>query len=327
VKRFKNILCVLTRAPRDREVVERAVTLAQSNQAQLTIVAVADRVSLGMGMPDGGPISSKLQAAIIDTYRQSLERLAEPYRARLTFETRVLVGMRFLEIIREVLRSGHDLLIQAAENPDWLDRLLGSEDMHLLRKCPCPVWLIKPAGPKSYHRILAAVDLDYAYPQAELEVRQALNRQILELASSLAQSESAELHVVHAWEAIGEIAMRGGLMRMRAEQIDEYVQEVRRLRQAGMQSLREEVRGDSENETRDYPDVIEHLVKGSPRKTIPALAQRIEADLVVMGTVARTGIPGLFMGNTAELILSQIDSSVLAVKPVGFETPITLEES
>jgi nucleotide-binding universal stress UspA family protein len=41
-----------------------------------------------------------------------------------------------------------------------------------------------------------------------------------------------------------------------------------------------------------------------------------------MGTVARTGISGFVMGNTAETILSQIDCSVLAIKPPGFETPV-----
>jgi nucleotide-binding universal stress UspA family protein len=45
-----------------------------------------------------------------------------------------------------------------------------------------------------------------------------------------------------------------------------------------------------------------------------------------MGTVARTGIPGFIMGNTAETILNQIDASVLAIKPPGFGTPVTLDD-
>ena len=47
--------------------------------------------------------------------------------------------------------------------------------------------------------------------------------------------------------------------------------------------------------------------------------------MVVMGTVGRTGIPGFITGNTAEMILSQVESSVLAIKPKGFRTPVTLE--
>ena len=56
---------------------------------------------------------------------------------------------------------------------------------------------------------------------------------------------------------------------------------------------------------------------------MPALANEIGAELIVMGTVGRTGIPGFFIGNTAETILNQIDCSVLTVKPHGFVSPVT----
>jgi nucleotide-binding universal stress UspA family protein len=45
-------------------------------------------------------------------------------------------------------------------------------------------------------------------------------------------------------------------------------------------------------------------------------------DLVVMGTVARSGIRGLVMGNTAERVLQRLRGSVLAVKPPGFVSPV-----
>jgi nucleotide-binding universal stress UspA family protein len=324
MRRFKNILCVLTVTSQDRDAIERAVTLAQNNQARLTIVGVMERISLGMGMPDGGPISSQLQSVMLESCQQSLERLVAPYRGRVDFDARVLVGVQFVEVIREVLRSRHDLLIKVAENPEWLDRLLGSEDMHLLRKCPCPVWLIKPSSPKTYRRILATVDLGFAYPPEEMEARGALNRHVFELASSLAHAENAELHVVHAWEAAGESAMRGGLMRIGTAQVDAYVEEVKQICVASMSKFLHECSDAPASTLPDRPKPVEHLLKGSARKVIPALVRSVKADLVVMGTVARTGIPGYFMGNTAELILSQIDCAVLAVKPAGFATPVTL---
>lgn len=61
------------------------------------------------------------------------------------------------------------------------------------------------------------------------------------------------------------------------------------------------------------------------RDVVPAVAQELNADLVVMGTVSRTGIPGLLIGNTAEVILNNLECSVLAVKPSGFVTPVTLD--
>jgi nucleotide-binding universal stress UspA family protein len=69
-----------------------------------------------------------------------------------------------------------------------------------------------------------------------------------------------------------------------------------------------------------------HLPNGPAQKMIAASATELKADLVVMGTVARTGIPGFIIGNTAESILDQLDCSVIAVKPRGFVTPVKLME-
>ena len=67
-----------------------------------------------------------------------------------------------------------------------------------------------------------------------------------------------------------------------------------------------------------------HLLKGSAEILIPALAKRKRIEFIVMGTVCRTGIEGLFIGNTAEKVLQQVDCSVLTVKPDGFVTPVGL---
>ena len=93
-----------------------------------------------------------------------------------------------------------------------------------------------------------------------------------------------------------------------------------------MDGLIREVTGNLGQDALDYLKLQTHLVKGLARKEIATLAKRIEADLVVMGTVARTGVPGFIMGNTAETILNKIDCSVLAIKPPGFVTPVMLEE-
>ncbi|WP_213457176.1 universal stress protein [Thiocapsa sp.] len=140
----------------------------------------------------------------------------------------------------------------------------GTDEMNLLRKCPCPVWLIKCGGSRSFRRILAAVDVGDSNRPGE-ETRHAMNCRILEVASALARSECAELHVAYARDAVGEAIMRGTTV-------------------------------------------------NTPEKYVAS-----------MGTVGRTGIPGLLMGNTAETILQQVDCSVLAIKPPGFVTPVTLD--
>ena len=325
MKRFKHILCVVTYGKQDQLALERAVSLAENNNAKLTVAGVTPLVTTDIEIADGGPVSTDLQEALVSAKQQELENLAQPYRERLAIQTKVLVGIPFLEIIREVLRQDHDLVIKIPDTADWLDRVFGSDDMHLLRKCPCPVWLIKSETAKPYRRILAAVDVNNEGPPDERDAKMELNRQILEMAISQALSEFAELHIVHAWEAVGESTMRGAFLHTPDEKIIAYVEQVRQQQATRFDSLIHTVTNSMGQDAVNYLKPKTHLVKGQARRAIPALAKQISCDLVVMGTVARTGIPGFIMGNTAETILNQIDCSVLAIKPPGFQTPVTIE--
>jgi len=326
MNRFRNILCVISPTQEDSAaVVERAVALAEHNQARLTLLDVVPQVTAGIGMPEGGPISRDLQAWMVNEREPFLSALAAPHVQRVGIQSRVVIGIPFIAVIRQVLREGCDLVIKAPEDPGWLDRLFGSDDLHLLRKCPCPVWMIKPRSSGKFGCIVAAVDVDDSYPADEIEGRRTLNRQVMEMATSLALSEFAELHVLHAWEAIGEGAMRSGFMRTEEERVKAYVQEVERHHEENLDALIQETTDRLGPEATRYLKPKAHLMKGWARKEIPTLIRKLGADLVVMGSVGRTGISGLLMGNTAEMILTQIDCSVLAAKPQGFVSPVTLE--
>lgn len=75
----------------------------------------------------------------------------------------------------------------------------------------------------------------------------------------------------------------------------------------------------------DYLSPQLHIIRGDPKKVIPTKAQKLDVDLIIMGTIAGKGIAVFFMGNTAETILNQINCSVLTVKPPGFISPVKLD--
>ncbi|MES9944701.1 MAG: universal stress protein [Candidatus Thiodiazotropha sp.] len=329
MQRFKKILCVMEHGEASKPALERAVALAENNQAELMVVDVIPRLPAGIGMPDGGPVSRDYQAAMVSEQEARIAALVDPYLQRLDIKHKVLLGTSFLEVIRMVLRNGHDLVIKCPESPSWLDRFFSGDDMHLLRKCPCPVWLVKPRVSKTYQRILAAVDVDDPYAPMELDTHHRMNLQILEMASSLAISESAELHVVHAWEStIESINAFMVSSDISSERLAADIEQERRQHQQLLDQLLRRVSTESESTqgALDYLKPRTHLLKGGARKEVPALAKRLGVDCIVMGTVARTGIRGFIMGNTAETILEQIDCSVLAIKPPGFATPVALED-
>lgn len=289
MQRFKNILLVADGEDRSIATLERAVALAERNQAQLTVVSVLGSLPREMRLITVLPAEDLWQNAA-DERREQLERfVARTRQGELTVAARILCGTPFLEIIREVLRNQHDLVMITAEG-GVKDVLFGSTSMHLMRKCPCPVWVMKPGQRRRYARILAAVD-----PVPSDDEHNSLNVKIMELATSLARVERSELHVVHAWVPVNERVWRLG-NRLSPAAREEVVHEIQQAHEQWFGALLEKspLKG---------LRVQLHLLKGEAGNLIPWVAQRKHADVIVMGTVCRTGVAGLFIGNTAEKVL------------------------
>jgi universal stress protein E len=310
--RFKKILLVLNPDSEELTALGRAVALARQNQADLDVVVVPEHLPLddlpwGTRTLIGRLDRDELQDMI--THRQW--RLVQNGLTALSADD-LQVGTSvewshtpFLTIIQRVIRQGHDLLIKTAEHVTGPKAVLfHPTDRNLMRQCPCPVWMIRPEQHHTYQRILAAVD---SFPDDEVNAE--LNRHILDLASSQAVRDDAELHVVHAYHVRNNLLLRTDV------DIDEYKNAVFALHRDRLKAILEAY---------SIPSQRVHIEKGVPGEIIPAVAHRERIDLIVMGTLARVGIPGLFIGNTAERTLDHVDCDVLAIKPKGFVTPVQL---
>jgi nucleotide-binding universal stress UspA family protein len=256
-----------------------------------------------------------IREQIVEGESQRLERWLEFVRGSgVPADGKVLYGTPFLQIIREVLRNDHDLVMLTAEGRGGLrEKLLGSTAMHLMRKCPCPVWAVRSAQPERYGRILAAVD-----PTPSDEKQYAINTKIMDLATGLAQRDECELVVVHTWSFPAEDSLRSGYA-VASSELEGWTEKARNRHK---QRLAELLRG---YPLQDLQSQV-FLLKGEPGHLIPKLAAELEVGLIVMGTVSRTGVAGLLIGNTAERILRQVGCSVLTVKPDGFVTPVKLDD-
>ncbi len=318
MKRFKNILLAAEFDAKQQTAVDRAVSLAKQNEARLTVFSVVKELPADARMAITIMPSQELLELVIEDRREKVDALAADMDQQgVDARSQVVTGTPFLEIIRQVLRDQHDLVILAAEGRGGVkERLFGSTSMHLMRKCPCPVWVVKTAKRAKYKRILAAVDMTSDFLDPE---RESLNPLILQLAGSLARMGNSEFHIVQVWSVVGEDYMRArGLLGEDA--IHKLHQDTKRQYTRKLDSLLAGV---------DLKGVIthRHLSRNDDApKAIVKLAKSNKIDLLVMGTVCRTGVAGFFIGNTAEKVLSEVNCSVLTVKPEGFVTPVILEE-
>lgn len=312
--RFTNILVSGSPGHLDATTVGAAVRLAEANRARLTLVDVVaplprlHRAVLGQGRV------AEVESGLVAYRRESLRHLARTTRAAADIETAVLEGEPFIEVIRHVLAYSNDLVIVGGDEAErGVTPELSSGLMHLLRKCPVPVWVMRPPRGTT-PRILALVDPDPGDP-----VRDSLNATVLELAISMARRDAAELHVAHAWELVGEAKFRSAsYVGLSDGEVDQMVATVEEAHRAQLRLLLEPY-------DLDALGAEVHVVGGEAGAVLPALAARLDASLIVMGTVSRTGIAGLIIGNSAETILRSVRCSVLAVKPEGFTSPVRLD--
>jgi universal stress protein E len=307
MKRFKNISLIYEC---DQSTLERAALLAKENHARLTIVhAIKEFPTSWQHLyVDDKPVDVK--KLVMQDQQESLEEMASSLHSLGVHpKTRLLEGVPFVEIIRDVVENERDLVIMTVDKkPGWREYFFGNTVSAMMRDCPCPVLALKPSGQKSFKKILVAVD-----PVLVGDSHDTLNKVILELASSLAELEDAELHVVNAWRLVGESMMRGRLSLPKADVDRAVLHEFGKHRDLVQDLLVKN----------GITSQHVHLPKGDAVHAIPELVKELAADLLVMGTVCRTGIPGFIIGNTAEQVLGAVECSTLTVKPEGFVSPVT----
>ena len=311
MKRFKKILVATDTRLDDHPIVDEAAEIAQHNGATLKIVDVVPEFpwTIRLSMKD----HEHMRELIGQEKREKLDALAAPIREQgIEVATKVLEGKTSVEIIREVLRGEHDLLLRVAKGSDSRRQgFFGNTGIRLLRKCPCAVWLVTPATTPKFQHVLGCVDTSTG-DQLDAE----LNDNVFELASSISQYHGGRFSIVHAWSIWNEQMIK---RRMQPAEFEEM--ETKNRDQ--IVDLLDEFLAKHDSHVR--ADNI-HLLKGEAPSAIPQFVQDNGVDLVVMGTVARSGLTGMIMGNTAEQILNGIWCSVLALKPSSFVCPIHLED-
>ena len=305
----KTILLAIDTGRLSVPVIERAARLAELNQAQLLIADGLPQLNWAQKL--SWTDSEHVHELLLREKTARLKKLAASLRRRkLNVRYRVLVGRTSEELIRQVLRSKCDLLIRETKGQHSLRAgLFGSTAMELLRACPCPVWLVNTAHEGPVRRIVAAVDTN-----PEKAMHPELDESIVRTAMSLATTFEAQLDLLHVWSVYGERMVRDY---KKSHEFEELQGMMHREHGECLKKLAERTgfAGGTERT---------HLVRGDATLEIPKFVSEHDTDLLVMGTLARTGVSGFLMGNTSELVLNQVNCSVLALKPPGFVCPVKL---
>jgi len=245
---------------------------------------------------EAAPQAADYKLIWLDSLVQSLRDLG------YTIETRVIVFDRLYEaIIRRAAVLHADLIFKPLRQHGFLRRaLFSATDWNLVRCCPAPLLLINHASAIHRKPVIAAVDVD-----TKDVVHQELNQIVLSQARQLADLLGSTVHLVNAYSLSAYIGAGSA-----ADQVIRLKQK-NQLKSALSMAAKYQVAADQV-----------HLREGAADIVINDLAREIDAGVIVLGTVARSGISGLFIGNTAESIMEHTQSDVVAVKQSDFISSI-----
>ena len=309
--RFHNILYVSHGTGEETEALKQAFSLACTNRAALNILVI--HPDLPREMENQKENYQKfLVEQIKNTMRTVQTGLAvndqEVPGVRIGVESG---GAQAIRVIRHVLRESYDLVVKDAEHTEDQAEGFRAIDMELLSKCPVPVWLCRPISrARSEINIAVAIDPEKREPK-ETDLAIAL----LRIARQLADTCSGTLYVISCWEFEFESYLRhNAWTNMPEGEVLKIVNSTKLTHRAALDKCIEQAGIGG--------DIQLHHPRGRPEDVIPDLLNQYGVNVLVMGTVARTGIPGFIFGNTAENILHKVSCSLLALKPNGFISPV-----
>jgi nucleotide-binding universal stress UspA family protein len=297
---LKRILVFAPHEDRSGRAAALAGQLAARTGASVTLLRVLEEKLTTVASRENAEAQESIRRLLVEVETQQVEALASRLRSNGTdVSVEVCWGVPWEAVLDRVRRDDVDLVVKPASGLKRRGRVFfGATALHLFRKCPCPVWVVGDDG-RLPNRLLAALDPSGATHRKLIAAR------ILDWAEHVSGWSDAEIHVGTAWNAAGVELVRERLTD------DEWKQ--------FMDEARDEVSADLERALADREGSIPanrvHLVQGIAHEVLADLVRDREIDLVIMGTLAREGMIGDQLGETAETMIREVESSVLTIPP------------
>lgn len=288
----------------------QALKFADQQKAKVTLLTVVEDLEEIQELTKYSFTTLDLLDKATTTYHQQLKAhvlaLKQQY-PHITFSTQIRIGIPFIEIIKSAVEGKADLIIIDTHRShkkaacQW-----GSTTRHLMRKSTISIWAIHDSQSR-IERVVAAIDVTG-------EDHGSLNENIIKLAYEFASVNQASLYPCHAWRLESE----------------GYLRKWNHCNDLDIALIAKSLRSDRSDRLRTLvapyqrlaTPVHLRLLEGNAKEVLPDFVRKEEIDLVIMGSLSRTGIAGFLMGNTAEYMLDDLQCSVITLKPKGFRSPI-----
>ena len=303
---INHILVVLDSDHPEQHAFDRALALASSVNADITILGSCYEAYCEDSSSLEIETKNKIKDALMNNCQLWLDGFVdEAQKQGIEISTEVHWQKNLHNAVMESLNTkDFDLVIKGTKaHKGIIDRVFTHSDWNLLRHCPAPVLLVKSSKPWANNRILASIDAT-----SHDEGHRLINENILDFAEHLSDHFSTDLHLVNSYPMVA-LAFAMVPEVTAPDDIQKYITE--------------QHKDECERYAKKYNinDDHIHITEGDPDDVVEVMAKEIEADLIVIGTVAREGLSGVLLGNTAERIVDRVACDVLVIKPLDGVKP------
>lgn len=299
-----SIVAVIEPDTHPQEVAERAAWLALLYDLPVDLLlcdADIGPLHTGWFLSDSAESIAELVA---DAQKEMIEEIADNIRALNVAVTTTVVEERPIvdAIMHDIDARDPKFLVKGTQHHSDADRaLFAATDWQLVRRCPCPLYLVKPQPIPENPIVVAAVDPVHAHDKpAELD------NVIIQHARDIAQRATGDLHLFHTYQRIlgvgSEATRTFKPLELPIKDIDERMKIEHRKKLDALAA---------------HFDVAEdnvHQLPGKTQELLPQFVRANKAGLVVMGALARWGLKRAIIGSTAERVLDKLPCDVLIVR-------------
>lgn len=307
----------------DPAALNRFIKIAECAGARITLGMVVKSARSQVLCTRDSLDLDEIERLLVEDRRRQLDEAAKSVsNTKVEVATRVFIGDPIDTVIRAVQNDDFDLLAKLPTPTRGLrQQLFGGTDMRLMRACPCPV-LVGRLKPEGY---TGSAVVAVHYDEGD-ETKTSLNLAILDSVALVLGDEFRMLdkvYIVHAWSLYGESLLASGRGKIPPERLEKAKREEEARRRQWLEDLVGGFRRTLDEATAASFHPQLSLLNGDPAEVIPQTVKELDADVLAMGTVARSGLGGMLIGNTAEAILNRVECSVVTLKPEGFVSPVS----
>jgi len=305
---YKNILVVIDPTTQDQKSLKRAIELATRTQSVITAFLSIFDFSYEMTTMLSSDEREDMRQSVVEDREVWLKNIINdlPHQG-ITINCKVVWHNRpFEAIIEQVISKKYNLVIKATHQHDKFKSVIFTPtDWHILRKCPCPVLLVKEHSWPENGNILAAINIG-----SDETEHQSLNNKITETANSFGQLLKGRVNLVNSYPGTPvNIAIE-----IPEFDSSQYNDSMLKHHQNAMLEHAKLFGIATENT---------YVKEGLPETVIETISNELDAELVILGTIGRTGISAALIGNTAEHVIDRLNCDVLALKPDGYISPFS----